>query len=134
MNVSHKSWLFVKPILTTTVFTELQITELWGLEETSRDHWIQSACQSRLPRAGCNGRCSGASWISPEKETPQFLWAACSSALSPSLWRSSYSCLCRTYYAPVCGCLPLSYPHILLKRAWPCPLASHTLDIYGLYR
>jgi len=38
------------------------------------------------PTAGCTGPCPGRSWISPEKETPQPPWVACSSALSPSEW------------------------------------------------
>ena len=35
------------------------------------------------PRAGCTGPRPGGFSISPEKDTPQPLWAACSSALSP---------------------------------------------------
>jgi len=35
------------------------------------------------PTAGCTGPCLGGSRISPEKENPQPLWAACSRALSP---------------------------------------------------
>ena len=45
------------------------------------------------PRAGCTGPCPARSWISPEKENPQPLWATCSSAPSPSEWRSSSSYL-----------------------------------------
>ena len=37
------------------------------------------------PRAGCTGPCPGGSGISPEKETPQPPWAACSRAPSPSM-------------------------------------------------
>ena len=44
------------------------------------------------PTAGCTGPCPGRFWISPEKETPQPPWAACSSAPSPSERRSSSSC------------------------------------------
>jgi len=60
--------------------------------------------QSRPPTAGCTGRHPGGSWTSPEEENPQPPWAACSSALSPSLWRSSFTYWCRTSYAPVYGC------------------------------
>ena len=40
--------------------------------------------QAGSPRAGCTGPRPGGSWISPEKETPQPSWAACSRAPSPS--------------------------------------------------
>ena len=56
------------------------------------------------PRAGCTGPCPGRSWISPEKETPQPPWAACSRAPSPSEGRSSSSCSDGTFYASVCKC------------------------------
>ena len=67
---------------------------------------------------------------SPEKETPQPLWAACSSAPSPLPRRSSYTHLCRTSYASVCGCFSLSYRCTMLKKFGLIPLTSHTLDIY----
>ena len=38
--------------------------------------------------------------------------------------------LCRTSYASVCGHFPLSYHDTLLKKVWPHPFTSHTLDIY----
>ena len=43
-------------------------------------------------------RITGGSWISPEKETPQPPWAACSRAPSPSEGRSSSSCSGGTQY------------------------------------
>jgi len=66
------------------------------------------------------------SGVSSEKENPQPSWAACTIAPSPSLGRSSFAYWCRTSYAPVYGCFPLSWPHRLLKRGWPCPFDSHT--------
>jgi len=81
--------------------------------------------QSRPPTAGYIDRCPGRSWISPEKENPQPLWAACFSALSPLLWRSSFTYWCGTSYVPVLGCLPLPCPHKLLKRG-SCLFDSHT--------
>ena len=86
--------------------------------------------QSRTPTAGCISRRPGGSWVSPEKENPQPPWAACSSAPSPLLWRSSYSHLCTTSYTSVCGHFPLSCCPSVLKRVWPHPFASSTLDIY----
>jgi len=47
-------------------------------------HPVQPPAEAGSPRAGCTGPCPGRSGISPEKETPQPLWAACSRAPSPS--------------------------------------------------
>ena len=44
-------------------------------------------CRSRVTHS--TGPCPGGAGISPEKETPQPLWAACSRALSPSEGSSS---------------------------------------------
>ena len=74
------------------------------------------------PTTGCTGPCPGGFWISPEKETPQPPWAACSRAPSPSKWRSSSSCSDRTSYASVCAHCPLSSHWAPLKRVWPHPL------------
>ena len=55
--------------------------------EVGRDPWGSSSptspAEAGSPRAGYTGPCPGGSWISPQKETPQPLWAACSSAPSP---------------------------------------------------
>ena len=85
--------------------------------------------QSRLCRPSCTGRHPVRTWTFPE-ETPELLWADCSSAPSPLLWRSYYTHLCRMSCASFCGHFPLSYCHALLKRVWPHPFASYTLDIY----
>ena len=56
--------------------------------------WVTQSnppAEAGSPTVGCTGPCPGGSWISPEKETPQPLWAACSTALSPSEGRSSSS-------------------------------------------
>ena len=81
------------------------------------------------PRAGCTGPCPGGSWISPEKETPQPPWAACSSAPSPSEGRSCSSCSDRTSCASFCAHCPLSCCWALLKRVWPHPPDTHPSDI-----
>ena len=83
-------------------------------------HLVQPPRRSRSPTAGCTGPCPGGSWISPEKETPQPPWAACSSAPSPSE-RSSSSCSDGTSCASVCAHYPLSCHWAPLKRAWPHP-------------
>ena len=80
-----------------------RITECSGLEGTSVCHPVQPPAEAGSPRAGCTGPCPGRSWISPEKETPQPPWAACSRALSPSEGRSSSSCSDRTSPASVCA-------------------------------
>ena len=77
--------------------------------------WSNPPAKTGSPRAGCTGPCLGGSWISPEKETPLPLWAACSSALSPSEWRSSSSCSDGTSYASVCARCPLFCCWALLK-------------------
>ena len=82
--------------------------------------------QSRPPTAGYTGSCPGRSWISPEKENPQHPRAACSRALSSSLWRSYFAYWCRISCAPVYGCFSLFCPQRLLKRGWPCLFDSHT--------
>ena len=61
--------------------------------------WSNPLAEAGCPTAGCRGPCPGGSWISPEKETPQPPWAACSSAPSPSESRSSSSCSDGTSYA-----------------------------------
>ena len=69
-----------------------RITECLGLEGTSVGHPVQPPAKAGSPRADCTGPRPGGSWISPEKETPQTPWAACSRAPSPSEGRSSSSC------------------------------------------
>jgi len=57
--------------------------------------WVTQSnppAQAGSPRAGCTAPRPGRAGISPEKETPQPPWAACSSAPSPSEGRSSSSC------------------------------------------
>ena len=61
-------------------FLELhRITEWSGLEGTSVGHPVQLPVEAGSPRAGGTGPHPGGSWVSPEKETPQPPWAACSS-------------------------------------------------------
>ena len=79
-----------------------RITECSGLEATAVGHLVQPPCRSRVTQSSCTGPCPGRSWISPEKETPQPPWAACSRALSPSEGRSSSSCSDGTSCASVC--------------------------------
>ena len=114
-----------------TPFTESQNQRTVGV---GRDLYRSSSpppLQNRLPTAGCTGRCPGGSWTSPEKETPQPLWTACSlSPLSPSLWSSSFTYWCRISYARIYVHFPLSCSHRPMKRGWPCPIVSHTEDIY----
>ena len=81
------------------------------------------------PTAGCIGPRPGGSWISPEKESTQPLWGACSRAPSPSEGRSSSSGSDRTSCASVCAHCPLSCRWALLKRAWPHPPDTHPADI-----
>ena len=65
--------------------------------------WSNPPAKAGSPRAGCTGHRPGGFGTSPQKETPQPPWAACSRAPSPSEGRSSSSC-------PGC-CTPVS----------PCP-------------
>ena len=85
--------------------------------------------QAGSPRAGCTRPHPGGSAISPEKETLQPPWAACSSAPSPSEGRSSSSCSDRTSHAPVCPLFPLSCRWAPPKRAWPRPPDTHPAAI-----
>ena len=78
--------------------------------------WSNPPAEAGSPTAGYTGPCPGGSWISPEKETPQPPWAACSSAPSPSEGRSSSSCLDGTFYASICAHCPLSCRWAPLKR------------------
>ena len=54
-------------------------------------HPVQPPAQAGSPRAGCTAPHPGGAGISPEKETPQPLWAAWVRAPSPSEGRSSSS-------------------------------------------
>ena len=58
------------------------ITESQGLEGTSRDHRAQPLLK-QSPTTGRTARCPDGSWISPQKETPPLLRAACASAPPP---------------------------------------------------
>ena len=78
------------------------------------------------PTAGCTGPCPGGAGISPEKETPQPPWAACSSAPSPSEGIRSFQL--STLWAGTCVSsqycqylLPTPPPHLLSRflRAHP---------------
>ena len=62
----------------------------------------------QFPTIVCIEKYPDGSWISPEKETPQPLWAACSSALSPLKYRNFFSCFDGTSCVPVCACCLLS--------------------------
>jgi len=76
-----------------------RITESQNVRGWKGPLWVIQSnppAQAGSPTAGCRGPCPGRSWISPEKETPQPPWAACSSAPSPSEGRSSSSCSDRT--------------------------------------
>ena len=106
-----------------------RIRECQGLEGTSVGHPPQPPAQAGSPRAGCTGPCPGGSGISPEKETPQPPWAACSRAPSPSEGRSSSSCSAGTSCASVCAHCPLSCHWAPLKRAWPHLPDPHPADI-----
>ena len=77
------------------------------------------------PRTGCTGPPPGGSWISPEKETPQPPWAACSRAPSPSEGRSCSSWTWGSCSASVCAHCPLSCRCAPLKSVWPHPLATY---------
>ena len=66
--------------------------------------------QSRLPTAGCTGSHPDWSLISPGKENPQPPWAACSSALLPSLRRSSFAYQCRTFQLKLTAISPCPVP------------------------
>jgi len=79
-----------------------KITAWQGLEGTSVGHLVQAPAQAGSPRAGCTGPHPAGVGISPEKETPQPLWAAWARALSPSEGRSSSLCSGGTSLASVC--------------------------------
>ena len=81
-------------------------------------------------RAGCTGPPPGGFWISPEKEKSQPLWATCSSAPSPSEWRSSSSGSAGTSYASLWPPCPLSSCWAPPKRVWTHPLDTHPEDTY----
>ena len=91
-------------------------------------NWSNHPARAGSPRAGCTGPSPGGFWRSPEKENPQPLWAACSSAPSPSEGRSSSSCSDGTSCASVCARCPLSCHWAPLERVWPRPPDTHTWD------
>jgi len=64
------------------------------------------------PTAGCTELCPDRFLISPEKETPQPPWAACSSAPSPSEGRSSSS-------------VQMELPMLQFVPVTPCPVTGH---------
>ena len=111
-----------------------RITECSGLEGISMGHLVHPPAEAGSPTAGFTGLCPGGSWISPEKETPQPPWAACSSAPSPSEGRSSSSCsdgISVLEFVPVAPC-PVAGHH--WKESGPI-LLTPTLKIYmGIYK
>ena len=111
-----------------------RITEPQNVRGWKGPLWVTPTnppAEAGSPRAGCTGPRPGGAGISPEKETPQPPWAACSSALSPSGRRSSSSCSDETFSASVCAHCPLSCRWAPLERAWPHPPDTHPSDIYG---
>lgn len=74
---------------------------------------LETISQSRLSRPSCTGRHPGVSWMSSEKENPQLLCAACSSAPSPYCVEVLY----RTSSTPVYGHFPCP--------SFPCPITTH---------
>jgi len=92
-------------------------------------HPAQPPAQAGSPRAGCTAPRPGGTGISPEKETPQPLWAAWARAPSPSEGRSSSSSSGGASSASVCARWPLSCHWAPLERAWPCPPDTHPADI-----
>ena len=73
----------------------VRITESQNARGWKGPLWVTQSsppAEAGSPTAGCTGPCPGGAWISPEKETPQPPWVACSSAPSPSEGRSSSSC------------------------------------------
>ena len=92
------------------------ITEWSGLEGPSGDPPAQPPAQAGSPRAGCTALRPAGVAISPEKETPQPLWAAWARAPSPSEGRSSSSSSAGASSASVCARCPLSCHWAPLKR------------------
>jgi len=72
--------LRVTDFLTPYLITESQNHRMVGV---GRD-FLRSSSPTPLPRAGCTGPHPCGFRISPEMQTSQLLWAACSSALSHS--------------------------------------------------
>ena len=83
-----------------------------GLGEPSGDHPAQPPAEAGSPRAGCTGPCPGGSWISPEKETPQPLWAAWARLRHPQ----------REEVLPH---VQLELPRLQFVPVAPCPVAGH---------
>ena len=92
-----------------------------GVGRASGDPPAQPPAQAGSPRAGCTAPRSAGVGISPEKETPQPLWAAWARAPAPSEGRSSSSSSAGTSSASVCARCPLSCRWAPLERVWPCP-------------
>lgn len=65
-------------------FSGISSDMIWNIHNF---HWITEwvrleRTMSAHPRSHCTGLCSDTSWISPVRDTPQFLRAICSSAQS----------------------------------------------------
>lgn len=80
-----------------------------------------------FPRSGGTGKHPGGFSVSPEKEIPKALWAACSSALL--FHAQSKEVLCHVQMEiPVYELVPV--PHWApLKRSWSHPLMRNVLKI-----
>lgn len=86
----------------------------YELEVTSGDHLVQLLTKAGSPTKACTGRHPSGSWISPKKETPQALWSACSTALSP-LYNASFHNKGSKYYQCVYPLFNPTYAKLISK-------------------
>lgn len=115
-NKEHREGCAFKAIYSSSTQFYLLVIQLWLKSRrslTSQNHRtigvgrdLGNHLVSRLPTVDGTVTHPDGFWIPPEKESPQSLWAAWSSALYPSK-RSFSLCLYKAFYVPACTHCPL---------------------------
>ena len=99
-----------------------RLTKWLRLAGTCGGHLAESPTQAGSPRASCPAPCPDGFWVLPRTEIVQRPWVTCSSARSPSHWKTVSWCTGRMPCVSVCAHYLLCCHLAPRKRAWVCLL------------